>query len=126
MYDMRISGNHCSINCNCNRWDVSNYDITLETFLKKNDLKNLRDSVRPGATGELYNILGRPRYYDRSWKGYNTISISSNSRNVSKLRKMRPGRRLIFVKNLSDSPIPGKSGWISVKIEGCISGMRSI
>lgn len=55
------------INCWCSRWDVDNYSIVAETWLKKNDLQTLRNNIRPGATKELYRILGRPRFTDTSW-----------------------------------------------------------
>jgi len=112
------------IDCNCSRWDVQNYDIVVETWMKKSDLQTLRSNITPGAVGELYTILGRPRYYDRTWDGSNTLMLSPNEdSSTSNLHRMRGKDKLIYVKNISDTPLPGESGWLSVKIEGMISGM---
>ena len=115
------------IDCRCSRWDVSNYDVTVETWLKYNDLRLLLENVRPGAVGELYNILGRPRYYDRSWRGANTLRLlptpSSSTMSRSTLRKMRK-ETLIYPKNITTSPVKDTE-WVSIKIEGSISGLSS-
>ena len=106
------------------RFDQQDYSIILEAWLKKADLKLIRNHVMPGAVGELYNILGVPRFYDKTWTGDNTLRIrpnySSNNSN-SNMLYMRP-ERLIYVKNISDSPVKGPSGWLNIKIEGQISG----
>lgn len=117
-----MTDNEC-INCWCSRWDVQNYNIIIETWLKKSDLQTLRDSIRPGATGELYKILGRPRFYDKSWTGANTIKLTPNS--DFQLYNMRE-EKLMFIKNIIDSPLEGDSGWIAVKIEGLLSGATSL
>jgi len=107
------------------RWDDDNYNVTIETWLKKSDLQTLRNNIRPGAVGELYNILGKPRFYDKSWKGKNTLKLrpnySSNTNSNSNLMYMR-NESIIYVKNISDSPVKGPSLWINCKIEGNISG----
>jgi len=113
------------IDCKCSRWDVDNYNIVLETWLTKSQLQTLRDNIRPGATDELYKLLGRPKYVDKTWTGDNTLRIVPNPAGSSTLNKMR-NEKLIFVKNISDSPIKGDSGWINVKIEGYISGMGAL
>jgi len=106
------------------RFDQQDYTYIIETWLKKADLKLLREHITPGATAELYNILGRPRFYDKTWTGDNTLRIrpnySSNNSN-SNLMYMRP-EVLIYIKNISDSPVKGPSLWIQTKIEGMISG----
>ena len=107
------------ISSNCSRWDVNDYSITLETWLTKSQLQTLRNNITPGAAGELYSILGKPNYYDTTWQGENTLLISGN--NESTLGNMRQ-QRIIYVKNISDTPIAGTSGYLNVKIEGLISG----
>ena len=108
------------IDCDCSRWDVQNYSIIIETWLKKSQLQTLRNNITPGATGELYTILGKPKYYDKTWQGENTIKISPID-GSSTLDEMRSDK-LIYVKNISDNCVEGPKGWLSVKIEGSISG----
>jgi len=110
------------IDCFCSRWDVQNYQVIIETWMNGDDVKRLREHIVPGATGELYTILGRPKYYDKTWDTSNTLWLSSNNNQNSTLGTMRPSNKLIYVKNISDSPVKGPSGWISCKIEGYISG----
>lgn len=126
MNDLIISGNSCYIKCKCSRWDVQNYNVIIETWLNKSNYEDLRDSVRPGAVGELYNILGRPRYYDKSWRSYNTLWIYPDTTSNSNLKNMRDGNTLIYVKNINSSPVAGASGWINIKIEGMISGQGAL
>lgn len=124
--DLKISGSACDIDCRCSRWDVQDYSIIIETWLKKSDLQSLRNSITPGAVGELYKILGKPRYYDQTWSGDNTIKLTPDSTSYSNLYNMRDGDTLIFVKNITDSPLDGASGWMNVKIEGYISGQGAL
>ena len=121
--DLVISGNACHIRCRASRWDVSNYSITAETWLKKSDLQYLRDSLTPGAVGELYNILGKPRFYDKTWTNSNTLYLEPES--DTQLYNMRE-KKGIIIKNISDTPIAGDSGWINCKIEGFLSGSGSL
>lgn len=107
------------IQCRCSRWDVNNYSVIVETWLKENDLNTLREYVTPGAVGELFTILGRPTYYDKTWTSGNTIKLKPNeNNNLSKMRK----ETIVYVKNMTTSPIEGSDGWINVKIEGYVSG----
>lgn len=87
MTDLNISGGNCSIECFCSRYDIQNYGFIVQTWLSKSDLQDLRNSIRPGATGELFKILGRPRFYDKSWSACYS----------------------------SDTDILTKDGWISLK-----------
>jgi len=107
--------------CWCSRWNVDNFDTIIETWLTKSQLKTLRDNITPGAAGELYQILGSPTFYDQTWEGKNTLRIASNDNSTSTLYKMR-NDKIIYVKNISTSPIAGASGYLAVKIEGYISG----
>jgi hypothetical protein len=119
-HDLTISGNTCSIKCWTSRWDVQNYSIIVETWIKKSDLQSLRSSVTPGAVGELYNILGKPLYYDQTWSAENTLQLIPKA--GERLDKMRNIDKLIYVKNITDVPLPGDSRWLNVKIEGFMSG----
>ena len=113
------------IDCDCSRWDVNDYGITIEVWLKKSDLQILRRNITPGAVDELYTILGRPTYYDKTWTGNNTLKLLPNIHNDSNLKDMRE-ETIIYVKNISDSPIAGASGYINVKIEGYLSGSQRL
>jgi hypothetical protein len=106
--------------CNCSRWDVNDYGVTVETWLKKSDLQTLRSYITPGAVGELFKILGRPTFFDQTWQGQNTIYLVPNSGSSTLIDMREP--KYVYVKNITDSPLPGASGWISVKIEGLVSG----
>jgi hypothetical protein len=124
--DMRMyyssQGGTDFIECKCSRWDQQDKSITLETWLKKSDLNTLRTNITPGAAGELFELLGNPIYYDQTWQGENTLRIYP--RPESRIGKIR-GQKYIIVKNITDTPITGPSGWLSVKIEGYISGMTA-
>jgi len=114
------------IDCYCSRWDTNNYEIVIETWIKKTDLQTLRDNITPNAVGELYNILGRPKYYDKTWSSENTLKLKPNSNSsTSNLNNMRR-EKLIYVKNITDSPIKGANGWFNVKIEGYVSGSTDL
>ena len=106
------------ITSDCIRWDAQDYNVIVETILTKTQLKSLRDNITPGATGELYKILGKPTFYDKTWTGSNTIKISSDKSNLQNMRD----DRILYVKSITDSPIEGASGKILVKIEGLVSG----
>lgn len=114
-----------SIDCRLSRWDVNNYTVTMETWLTKSQLNTIRTHLRPGATGELYKLYDRPIYRDKTWRGDNTIMLSPRDAAESNIKEMRDDT-IIFVKNISSSPIRGPSGWINVKIEGHISGNRAL
>jgi len=118
--DVTITCSGGDVECRASRWDVSDYSVVFETWLKKSSLKVLKDSIKPGAVQELYKIFDRPFYYDQSWEGLNTITLTPNPYRRS-LPYMRSPKTM-FVKSISDSPLPGASGWINVKIEGYISG----
>jgi hypothetical protein len=121
MTDLNISGSTYSIECWCSRWDVQDYSLIVEAWLKKSDLNTLRTNLRPGAVSELFQILGRPFYVDKSWTAANTLGLFTDDNSPSTLKSNRKNT-LIYVKNLSTSPVDGPSGWISCKIEGYVSG----
>lgn len=134
---MSIDANHY-IDCWCSRWDVQNYNVIVETWVDKTDINTIRSHIRPGAVGELYTILGRPRFFDKSWQGKNTILLKPNKYtqyektandytgdNQSSLDSMRDDT-LIFVKNITEHPIGPNNEFVEIKIEGYISGSGSI
>lgn len=104
----------------CTRWDTSDYNISVELWLKKTPLIDLSSNVRPGAVKELKRVIFSPKFYDSSWTGKNTVKL----RPVvgTELYRMRGSEKIIYVKNISSTPIAGNSGWLDVKIEGAISG----
>jgi len=119
MGDLTISGSNFSIDCYCSRWDIDNYQVIIETWLTKSNLISLRDNIVPGAAGELYKILGKPHFYDMTWEDNNTIKLIPDiNHQLSSIRN----NTTLYVKNLTDNPKEGPSGWINVKIEGYISG----
>jgi len=123
MTDLIISGNSCYIECFASRYDLQNYNIIIETWLKKSELQDLKDSIRPGAVNELYNIMGRPRFYDTSWRGYNTIQIKAVPGEQTYYMR---GNKVVFVKNISSSPLEGPSEWLNCKLECTISGQGAL
>ena len=122
-YDLTISGNSCSVQCHTSRYDVSDYLVTVETWVKKSDYIDLRNSVRPGAIGSYKYLLGRDKYYDATWTGKNTICLTpAGSKRLHNLRTTK----CIFVKNISSVPVHGPSTYINIKIEGMLSGMADL
>jgi len=85
-------------------------------------LDSLISNIVPGATDELYTILGKPTYYDKTWQGRNTIKVKPHP--SSNLRNMR-SNRVIFPKSVTTHPITNTE-WIEVKIEGFLSGASDI
>ena len=116
------------LDCKCSRWDVSDYDIIVETWLKKDDAQTLRENIVPGATGELFKVLGRPTFYDKTWQSKNTLYIKPNPSPDfmphSRLYNMRE-EVYLYVQNYTEHPITN-TDWIEIKIEGKISGTSSI
>lgn len=105
------------IECPCVRWDTSDYTITIETVLNKSDRNTLYNHITPGAVGELYRILGRPYFYDKTWTGNNTLRIVPIA--GTRLADIR-SEKIIYVKNYSETTL--NPNWLSVKIVGYISG----
>lgn len=124
--DMDIAGSNF-VEGRCSRWDVEDFSMIVETWLKRSDLQTLISKMTPGAAGELYKILGRPTYYDSTWQGNNTIKFyptpSSNDMPESKLYLMR-SPKIGFVKNVMTSPVQESEEWIQIKIECYISGSK--
>jgi len=69
------SQTNISFDCWCSRWDRNDYSVVIETWLNQSQRNLLRSHIRPGAVAEMYQILGRPHYYDTSF-GYNTLTIT--------------------------------------------------
>ena len=123
MSDIIISGSSCSIPCWCSRFSVDNYTFICETWITKSQWNDLRNSVRPGATSELFQILGNPHFYDTSWQGYNTLVFSPIAGNLlAKLKRETVG----FCRNIMMSPTYGDKGNIWVRIECVRSGSTSL
>ena len=100
------------IKCWCSRWDEGNWDLTVETFLDACDRNLLFDSVTPGATRELYNVLGLPKFFDSTYSYKNTLIIEPiTGFGISSLRKGRE----VAVKNISDTFLNKET--FGVKIE---------
>ena len=120
--DLRLyfSGNSY-VSGNCSRWDVSDYSIIIELWLKKKAFNDLNDNIIPGATREFNKILGRPKYIDETWVGKNTLRLYPIPGPHSKLHKMRR-EIVIYPKSITSSPVNGPSLWLNCKIEGYISG----
>ena len=122
------------VECWCSRWDVQDYSIIISTWLKKEDVETLKGAIMPGATAELYNILGIPRYYDKTWVGSNTLlfvpvqykrkpkeepwELEYTDSNLKFMRDKRIG----YIKNVTEHTIKGNKGFIEMKFECNISG----
>ncbi len=121
--DLRIYYNLPSsyFDCYCTRWDIDGHQIIVETFMTKTNLNNLRNNNTPGATHELHNILGSPTYVDSTWTDANTIRLLPIAGSNLELKR---SPKLVYIKNLSDSPLSSDTGFLHVKIEGNISGAR--
>ena len=120
IYYSSLAAPYC-ISCMCSRWDQSDYNIVVETWLKKSDVQTLMDHTKPGAVGELYEVLGSKVHYDQTWAGNNTLKFVPNSDADSTLSDMRD-TTIVYVKNLTTGVIEGDSGWLSVKLECVKSG----
>jgi hypothetical protein len=121
-----VSNPYAYVTGRCSRWDVSDYSVVIETWINKSGSETLKENVMPGAIGEFKAILGKPKYYDKTWTGGNTLLIHPIPSSNSQLFKSRGRDSIIYVKSISDSPIRGDNGWINVKIEGNISGSREL
>ena len=101
------------IRCWNTRWDESNWDVTVETFMDPCDRNYLYSNVTPGAVRELYNVLGTPKYKDTTFTSSNSLIIDPLSGvGLSSLRYART----IAIKNVSDSFLT--KDYFSCKIEG--------
>ena len=115
------------IDCICTRWNVDGYETIVTAILTKEQLQTLRENITPGAVGELYKILGRPKYYDQTWKGNNTLKLKPNpnpAKMSNRLSKLRD-ETIVFVKNITEHPL-GDTQYLDVKIEGYVSGSRRV
>jgi len=131
-YDLLIyydTGPEDYIDCRCSRWDTDNYTVIVESWLTKDQLTELRSHIVPGAAGELYRILGKPFYYDKTWQRQNTLVISSNAEPEEMVHSNLANMRdpvTVYVKNYIEHPIEGSSGWTEIRIEGLISGQDAV
>jgi hypothetical protein len=88
------------IDCWCTRWDESNYDVTIETFLPSGERNTLFNNVVPGAVRELYNILRKPYFIDTTYESGNSLILEPLSGyGLSGVRE----RRTVAVKSISDT-----------------------
>jgi len=103
------------IDCWCTRWDEGNWDLTFETFLGSGARDFLFSNVTPGATSEMYNILGTPHYIDSTYSSGNSIICSPiGGTGLSGLRQ----QRTIAVKSISDKFI--NKDMFGIKVEGVL------
>jgi len=122
-FDLNLfySGNSY-ITARCNRFDVQDYSIIVECWLKKDDLLTLQENTRPGAIKELNRVVYAPKFYDSTWQGKNTLKLRPIANSQSTLHQMRGSEKICYPKSISSFPLPGESTWIAVKIESVISG----
>ena len=104
------------IECPCSRWDQDNYTLIVEAYLTKSQRDILRSKIRPGAVAEMYQLLGRPVYYDTSF-GSNTIRLVPIS--GTQLANMHSAKT-VYVKNYAERITPAND--FHIKIEAFISG----
>lgn len=118
-FDLKIfySGNSY-VTGRCSRFDVQDYNIIIETWLKKSDFNNLNNNIRPGATKELYKILGRPKFVDSSWQGKNTLRLVPVV--GTQLHTMR-NQVVVYPKSITSVPCEAEKGWLAIKIDAMTS-----
>ena len=112
------------VTARCSRWNVQDYNIIIEMWLKKSQLNALMNNTRPGAVKELKRVIFSPKFYDMSWSSRNTLKLKPVQN--TNLYKMRGSEKIIYPTNISSSPLPGDSMWINVKLEGKLSGSTYI
>jgi hypothetical protein len=115
------TGGIAPIRCWCNRWDVQDYLVVVETVLSKSSTQLLTNNTKPGAVGELNTILGKPRYYDKTWKKTNTIKLEPVKEHESNLKNMR-NDTTIYINNITTNHLRSDTKLVNVKIEGYVSG----
>lgn len=125
MYDIIISGQHCSIQCMASRWTTDNFSVIFETWIKKSDIQALNNSIRPGAVKELFNILGLPHYCDTSYTGANTIRIIPNPSSSSTIASMRK-ETIIYPKTVTIETVEGDKQWLNLKLDAYISSTSEL
>lgn len=108
-----------TVTTTCNRWDVSNYTVVTEFTMTKSEYDTVRNNITPGAAGELFKVLGRPYYYDKTWNDENTLSFTPVSGTGLANTK---GTTTIYVRSISMEPVSANNTYLDVKIEGFISG----
>jgi hypothetical protein len=123
-YDLSIFyDNDNYVEGRCSMWNVTDYTLTVDTWLKEESVKILRQHMVPGAVGELYQILGRPTYYDKTWESKNTLILkpipTSQRSRFSNLHLMRSDT-VIYPKTFTEHPIE-TTDWIEVKIDAYVS-----
>jgi hypothetical protein len=100
------------IKCWCTRWDENDYTVSVETFLGSANRNLLFSHITPGLYRELYNVLGKPKYIDGTFRKANTLWLEPvGGYGLSGLRKSR----LVTVKNASDTIIT--PNYFNVKLE---------
>lgn len=55
------------------RWDISNDDLIIETFLPSGDRNTLYNHLSPGASRKLYSILGTNVFKDTTYVSGNSL-----------------------------------------------------
>lgn len=121
IYYSSMAGDHYTLS-RCSRWDVSNYQVVIETWLSKDDAETILTHTKPGAAGELFKIIDKPIYYDKTLGGKNTLMLKPNEDSPSTLKYMR-NETLIYPRTITTHPLTyTNNNWIEVKIEGYISG----
>jgi len=105
------------IDATCTRLEISNYSVIFETILDKNQRDKLYNHITPGAVSTLYQILGKPVFYDTTLRGLNTIMLAP----IAGTRINDAYDNIIlYVKNYSEFIDPANN--FHIKIEGYISG----
>lgn len=97
------------IDCKCSGWKRDDWTVKVTTWLTKNQLDILLNNISPGAVGESYRLLGKPKYYDKTFTDSNTLQFKVNHTpkifTESKLRYMFDNVSG-YVKNITTSVVP--------------------
>jgi len=99
----------------CTRWDVSNYLLTVETFVDKDNANLIRENCNPGQYQRHDILTDHPQFTDLSLNNDNMIKIKPLS-NLSDMRE----EKIIYVKSYGEHIL--SKNLLNIKIEGYISG----
>jgi len=117
------------VECWCSRWSVDNYNIVIETWLKKEHLQRLIEGITPGATAEMFNILGLPKFYDKTWSGKNTIRLYPNLYKKKVIGESRENETIpsnlpymrkevtVYPKTITTEDVESNSAWVHLKLD---------
>ena len=110
-----------SIEFICTGWKEKDFKIAIEGVVSREQLDALNDSIVPGAVGEMYKLFGRPRYFDKTWDGENTVEVIPIRMINSGLWKAKYSF-VGYPETLSFSPVEANDNFYDIKVNFAVSG----